>query len=156
MIAPEKGKSWAAAKQTQEHDFQNAGANYSKSSSSASGVSFPFGHAGWLHQLIEQNDRICLVRRSKDGKQIHFEVVVLQRHAPRQWPDGRITTAGFHYPKSELWGEAGWSYVDMATARRRYLSEARKRGVEGTGNVMTAEPTGNASELANVCIRKAA
>src|SRR5207245_3499213 len=78
---------------------------------------------------IEQTGRARLVKRSKNGRQLHFEVTVMQPHAARQWPDGRLTPAGWHYPSSECWGEAGWTYTDLAEARRRYLSESRKQGV---------------------------
>jgi uncharacterized protein YbdZ (MbtH family) len=88
----------------------------------------PFRRGGFDHKLIEQIGRVRLVERSKNGRQPHFEVVVMQQHAARQWPDGHLTPAGWHYPSTEQWGEAGWTYTDLAEARHRYLSESRKRG----------------------------
>jgi hypothetical protein len=91
-------------------------------------TTFPFCRDGFDHKLIEQIGHVCLVERSKSGRQMHYEMVVLKRHEARQWPDGRFTPAGWHYPSSECWGEAGWTHTDLAQARCRYLSEAQEQG----------------------------
>jgi hypothetical protein len=106
---------------------------------------FPFDRSGFSHELVEQSWPVCLVKRSKLGRQLHWEVVVLQQHAARQWPDGRFTPAGWHYPASEQWGEAGWTYADMSRAHRR-LSESRKHGVKDAASINIADHVQNASQ----------
>jgi hypothetical protein len=85
-------------------------------------VTFPFRRDGFLHELIAKGGSVCLVRRSKRNRQIHFEVAVLQWRKGRSWPSGRISTAGWHYPSSEKWGTYGWTYRHLAEARAKYHS----------------------------------
>ena len=83
-------------------------------------LTFPFRRDGFLHELLEQDGPSCLVRRSKGGRQIHFEVVLLQWRTARTWPNGDFTPEGWHYPSSERWGTYGWTYTELAKARQKY------------------------------------
>jgi hypothetical protein len=89
-------------------------------------LQFPFCRDGFSHELLEQADLVCLVRRSKGNRQIHFEVVVLQWSKGRTWPSGRISPDGWHYPSSEQWGTYGWTYRDLVEARPKYHSLSLK------------------------------
>jgi hypothetical protein len=109
-------------------------------------VQFPFRRDGFSVELVERGGPVCLVKRSKAGRQLHYEVAVLQQHEARQWPDGRVTPAGWHYPSSERWGEAGWTYTLLAEARCRYLSEGQKQGVKAVASIDMA---GHAPERRN-------
>jgi uncharacterized protein YbdZ (MbtH family) len=113
-------------------------------------VKFPCQREGFLHELFEQTGPVCLVKRSKDGSQLHYEVVVLQQHRAREWPDGRVTPAGWHYPPSKQWGEAGWTYTDPARARRRYLSEGQKGGLKAAESINIAGHDSRAAAEENV------
>jgi hypothetical protein len=104
---------------------------------------FPFDRGGFHHELVEQSWPVCLVKRTKAG-QLHWEVVILQRHKAVQWPNGDFTPPGWHYPSNEQWGESGWTYADLATARHRYLRESRKQGVKACGRINTADREQNA------------
>ena len=105
-------------------------------------MNFPFKRGGFLHELLEQSGLVCLVRRSRDGR-AHFEVAVLQYHAERQLPDGCLIPAGWGYPSSGQWGEAGWTYHDLAKARPRYQTLARKQGLRRPASINTATAAQN-------------
>ena len=107
---------------------------------------FPFDRAEFTHELLEQSWPVCLVKRSKRGRQLHWEVVVLQQHEAVHWPNGDFTPRGWHYPSSELWGESGWTYTELPRARCRYLRESRKHGVEGAASINIADHVQNASQ----------
>src|ERR1700737_2678408 len=101
---------------------------------------FPFDRDGFTHELVEESWPVCLVRRHKHGRQLHWETVILQQHQARHWPDGRFTPPGWHYPSNEHWGQFGWTYTDLGAARHRFtrmarrcLSESSKRGVKPCG-----------------------
>jgi hypothetical protein len=87
---------------------------------------FPFTSSGFTHELIEQSGRVCLVRRTKGGRQEHYEVVVLRWSKEHTWPDGKVTPAGWHYPSSEQWGVYGWTYTDARMARARYRGALKR------------------------------
>src|SRR5258708_2900776 len=91
---------------------------------------------GWIRsrEFIEQVGRVCFVERSKSVRQRHFEVALLQPRKARILPNGDFLREGWTYPASEQWGEAGWTYTDLAEARCRYLALGRKGGVEGAGS----------------------
>ncbi len=99
---------------------------------------FPFRRDGFAHELIEQTGSVCLVARSKGGRQRHFEVVLLQMERSRSLPDGRIIPAHWRYPGNEEWGIAGWTHTDRPRARDRYGVEAQKQGVEDAGSINIA------------------
>lgn len=111
-------------------------------------LTFPFERDGYRHELISKDGPICLVRRSKDA-QVHFEVVRLQWSKGRYWPSGRVTPDGWHYPSGQQWGIHGWTYSDLAGARRKYeelrskeareaSSVSQKGGIKASGRVETA------------------
>lgn len=89
-------------------------------------MEFPFTKNGFDHELIEREDRVCLVRRTKGGRQEHYEVVMLQWNREHAWPNGDVTPAGWSYPSNEQWGSMGWTYTDIRMARFHY-GEALKR-----------------------------
>jgi hypothetical protein len=91
---------------------------------------FPFRRDGFLHELLEQTGPVCLVRRSKGSRQMDYEVARLQRHKSRKWPNGKFTPEGWHYPTSQQWGTYGWSYADLAKARKKYDEVRSKMACE--------------------------
>jgi hypothetical protein len=112
---------------------------------------FPFARGGFSHELVEQCWPVCLVKRTKGGRQLHWEVVILQQHEAVHWPNGDFTPPGWHYPSIEQWGEAGWTFADFADARRHYdrcccLRESQKRGVSAVGRVKIADGEQNAPQ----------
>ena len=96
---------------------------------------FPFGSNGFTHELVKQDGPVCLVRRHKKDRQLHYEVVILQWRKDRILPDGSFRAAAWAYPGSEQWGTYGWTYNDAAKARVRYdetrARMARERFTEG-------------------------
>jgi hypothetical protein len=122
--------------------------------SDASQVKFPFQSDGFLHELLEQSGPVALVNRGKPGRQCHYEVVVLQRHQARNWPNGRFTPEGWHYPTSQQWGTYAWTYTDLAKAREKYdvrskiarehVRQSRKGEQKLVGNTKTAGGGANA------------
>lgn len=100
---------------------------------------FPFVRNGFRHELLERTGRVCLVQRSKSGRQRHFEVVVLQHRKARILPNGEFLRESWVYPASEQWGEAGWTYTHLAEARCRYLTLGGKQGVSVVGRVEIAD-----------------
>jgi hypothetical protein len=99
---------------------------------------FPFDRDGFQHDLVEQCWPVCLVERTKGGRQLHWEIVILQKHKAVHWPNGDFTPPGWHYPSTKQWGDAGWTYTDLAKARHRYLRESQKQGVEGAESINIA------------------
>lgn len=63
--------------------------NYVGSSQSST---FPFRRNGFDHKLSEQIGRVCLVARSKRDRQLHYEVVVLQKRKARILPNEHFFT----------------------------------------------------------------
>lgn len=122
--------------------------------SHASQVKFPFQRDGFLHELLEQSGLVALVKRGKLGRQCHYEVVVLRRHQARNWPNGRFTLEGWHYPTSQQWGTYAWTYTDLAKARKKYdvrskiarehVRRSRKGGAKLADNTKTAGGDANA------------
>jgi hypothetical protein len=90
---------------------------------------FPFTSNGFTHELLEQSGQVCLVRRTMEGRQEHFEVVVLQWRDAHTFPNGKVAAAGWRYPSSEHWGAYGWTYTDARMARERYTL-AQKRAID--------------------------
>jgi hypothetical protein len=87
---------------------------------------FSFQRDGFDHKLLEQDGPVCLVERTKKGRQLHHEVVVLQFRPEACFPNGKSTPAHWAYPKSEHWGTCGWTDTDLARARRQYAQLAQK------------------------------
>jgi len=105
---------------------------------SSQSSTFPFRRNGFDHKLSEQIGRVCLVARTKRDRQLHYEVVVFQKRKARIFSNGDFLPEGWVYPAGGRWGEAGWTYGDLAGARCHYLTLARKQGVEGAGSMNIA------------------
>jgi hypothetical protein len=81
---------------------------------------FPFRSDGFTHELVKQDGPVCLVRRHKKDRQLHYEVVRMRWREARTWPGGQTTPAHFSYPDSEEWGTNGFTYRELSKARRKY------------------------------------
>jgi hypothetical protein len=103
----------------------------------------PFSRRGWVHELVEASALVRLVKRHRQVRQLHWEVVVLQQRSGRVLPSGRYAGACLAYPPSERWGQAGWTFSELAGAHRRYFTEAQKRGVKARGSVKIADDVSN-------------
>lgn len=95
-------------------------------------IEFPFTADQYLHELVERDGLVCLVKRTnmilvgtgedrRPAGSVHWEVVVLREQPGRflppeggDWYPPRET-----YPRSEDWGECGWTYTDESRARAR-------------------------------------
>jgi hypothetical protein len=83
-------------------------------------LQFPFTRDGFIHELVQRDGRVCLVRRSKP-RHWHYEVVVLRVRPPEE-RFGRAYPERETYPSSEEWGTYGFTYLgsQLDTARERY------------------------------------
>jgi hypothetical protein len=87
---------------------------------------FPFKAGGFDHLLLQRDGDVCLVQRGP----WNFEVVLIQHHPARAYPDGRTTPPREGYPGSSQWGKAGWSYISQEKAEKRFrwqLGEAKRK-----------------------------
>jgi hypothetical protein len=81
-------------------------------------LEFPFTRDGFEHQLVERQGDVCLVeRKNKRTGSIHYEVILVQHHPARTFPDGRTVPAREGYPADSQWGIAAWTRVTLPDAR---------------------------------------
>ena len=82
-------------------------------------LEFPFTRNGFTHELIERNDMICLVKRSK-REHSHYEVVRLRIEKDKE-RFGKFYPEHERYPSDEDWGSYGFTYpaADLAEAQKR-------------------------------------
>ena len=79
-----------------------------------------FRSGGFSFKLLKRYGDIALLRKTKPGLGFEsFEVVIIQRHQSFEIK-GKLIPAGEHFPRSEQWGSAGWSYRDRPSAERKF------------------------------------
>ena len=81
-----------------------------------------FVRDGYTSQLIKRAGLVTLWERAKPGVKPHYEVAVLSVHPAHTWPDGRTVPERESMPPNEAWGLEAWTYGDIASAERRFLS----------------------------------
>ncbi len=81
-----------------------------------------FTYDKFQFRLIDRAGDIAIYKKQRGVRNISFEVVIIQKHPPATWPDGRITHAREALPASESWGEGGWTYPTVDRARRKMAS----------------------------------
>lgn len=80
-----------------------------------------FKSDGFMFQLVKRQSLIAMFSKSKHGHE-SFEVVVLQIHKACVFPNGISYPDRETMPSSELWGQQGWTYTDLASANKRYYA----------------------------------
>lgn len=91
-----------------------------------------FTHDGFNHRQIDrQRDVAVYEKRHRSGGAKSYEVVVVQKRPATRWPDGTTTPAREAMPSTEQWGQAGWSYVDRASAYRKMAATLHHKAKNG-------------------------
>lgn len=86
-----------------------------------------FTYNGFLFNLVKRQGRIAIFAKTKPTwTKDFYEVVILQRLPEMIWPDGHVTPAREALPRSEAWGDSGWSYASLSSAMLK-LSELIER-----------------------------
>jgi len=64
---------------------------------------------------------VALLEQSKPNwSKPAYEVVIVQKHRAKTWPDGRVIEAREAMPPDEAWGTLGWTYSDLPPAEARF------------------------------------
>lgn len=74
---------------------------------------------GFDYQIVKRCGNVALFSKSKHNHE-SFEVIVLQIHKACTFPNGISYPDREAMPSSELWGQQGWTYTDLASANKRY------------------------------------
>ena len=88
-------------------------------------LGFPFTKNGFTHELLGREGLVCIVRRSKHGSQMHFEVVRLRERKESTFErGGKVLTVPSveTYPRSEDWGTYGFTYRSLDQAKAKFQS----------------------------------
>jgi hypothetical protein len=111
-------------------------------------LAFPFTRDRFTYRLLERSGAVCLVARENlETGSIHWEVVRLSTE-PDKTIRGHLYLAHECYPRSEKWGERGWTYTTLPDAERKYPAlvprKAQKGGSEAEGDPELGPPAENA------------
>jgi len=80
-----------------------------------------FRRAGCNYRLLKREGDVALLEQSKPNwSKPAYEVVIVQKHRAKTWPDGRVIEAREAMPPDEAWGEAGWTYSDLPPAEVKF------------------------------------
>jgi hypothetical protein len=76
-----------------------------------------FAHDGFTFRQVAREGMVALYEKSRSPESVkRFELVELQV-LPAQKLFGKEYPARESYPRSEQWGEHGWTYLDLASAQ---------------------------------------
>lgn len=75
-----------------------------------------FRYDGFDHKQIWRHGPVALYQKSKPT--ISYEVIIIQVHKAYRIGNTDIE-AGEHYPRSEQWGTAGWTYMTREDAEKK-------------------------------------
>lgn len=96
------------------------------------------------HKLVRREGDVAIFwRKSPHHRDAHYEVIVVQQHeASHRF--GKDFEAAEGYPRSEMWGTAGWTYNTIEDAEYRFrtlLDAASKRAANLEGRRKAENPT---------------
>lgn len=79
-----------------------------------------FALDGFTFRLLKREGKVALFEKMAPWSDRKFyEVVIVQTHEPTTFPTGQTYPARESMPHSEQWGQAGWSYSDLAMAEQK-------------------------------------
>ena len=84
-----------------------------------------FRDGGFDFRLITRRGPVALLAKSKASLAESYEVVILQ-HRPKDLVLGAVVPVRETLQHSELWGDAGWSYVDRKDAEAKLVALTQK------------------------------
>lgn len=98
------------------------------------------GAEPWLHEQIARDGDVALYRRSRNGAQEHFEVIVVQKSKGGEAKMGGVDVVfepKERYPSAEDWGTFGWTYTtfDLAWEKLMAVKAAREMEERASGVV---------------------
>jgi hypothetical protein len=80
-----------------------------------------FRLGGFDYRLVRRIGDVALFEKSKPHhSRPCYDLVIVQRRKAHTWPNGKTTPAREAMPRWEQWGDAGWSYSDLARAEERF------------------------------------
>lgn len=88
-----------------------------------------FAHDGFTFRQVAREGMVALYEKSRSPESVkRFELVELQV-LPAQKLFGKEYPARGSYPRSEQWGEHGWTFLDLPSAQEamRWLLGARPK-----------------------------
>jgi hypothetical protein len=80
-----------------------------------------FKKNGFNHELIIREGDVAIYERSKNGKNFHYEVIIIKRHNGYMLAGILIEPAEI-YPSSSLWGANGFTYNTLEEAENKFNS----------------------------------
>lgn len=83
-----------------------------------------FNGDAFTFQLVARQGDVALFAKAKPDHAVpKFEVVLIQRHDEKQWPDGRRTPARESMPAPSEWGQWGWTPATWSAALDRFKAK---------------------------------
>ena len=84
-----------------------------------------FREDGFDFSIVKRNRNFAILKKSKSGKNIFYEVVQIQ-HRPEETIHWKVYPAREVMPRPEQWGTAGWSCHDRKRAELKFEELTRK------------------------------
>jgi len=95
-----------------------------------------FAYDGFQWRQLDRVGDVVLLEKSKPSYgRASYEVIIVQIH-PEQTIHGRHYPERETMPRSEAWGELGWTYTDRPSAEVRFRHLVNRR----TGDTFTPPP----------------
>src|SRR5438045_253438 len=83
------------------------------------------GFTFWL--IMRQRDLALFAKTKPEHSTWSYELVLIQRHEPRTFASGRSYPEREALPRSEQWGEAGWTPFSYERALIMFTEKALER-----------------------------
>lgn len=99
-------------------------------------------HDGFELRQLAREGSVALYGQYRGERLNSYEVILVQTHTAHTWPNGKVTEAGEHYPRSEKWGDAGWTFRVLETAQAhmaRLVHQAQQKAQEVLTHAAPAE-----------------
>lgn len=76
---------------------------------------------GYTHTLLKREKDIAIYEQRKNKKNVHYEVIIINRHNGYTLGDVHIEPAET-YPATSEWGIRGWTYIELTKAEEKFRS----------------------------------
>lgn len=91
-----------------------------------------FEKQGWNFKQLHRIGDAAMYQKQKDGGPISLEVIKVDRHNGRKFPNGTEVGPAEFYPSDSSWGQSGFTYsnanggVEAAERKFKELVEQQK------------------------------
>ena len=91
-----------------------------------------FRRRGIDYKLLKREKDVALLQQTKVGWSTpFFEVVIVQKHDGYSIAGNTVEPAE-HMPKDEAWGVAGWTFISMEEALRKFNRLLKRHSLHTT------------------------